>query len=198
MMRLFLVYVCWLGVMSTTVIGLTGFFPVLHHHRVGGGAVGCGMTHGFAKCMGGYGHLLKVYDSKESNTLEGEEGSVKGEEEEEFSLLDPRVVEARRTAIGSPQMKVLLKTIGCIDDADIEEEANTWKTKKVHPPQWPPKKRRPPFSVDGRSEESILRSLIMKSEDSTTEPPSPVGENGQTQTDPVLSQPNPQDPPPKE
>ncbi len=152
------------------MIRLTGGFHVLYHHRVG-----CGTDHGFAKCMGRRGHLLKVYESKESNTLEGGGGSAEGEEEEEFSLLDPRVAEARLMAIDSLEMKDLLKTIGCIEDADIEEGANIFKSKKVHPPQWPPKKRTTAFSVDGRSDESIFNSLITESEEvTTTVPPFPT------------------------
>ncbi len=158
------------------MIRLTGGFHVLYHNRVG-----CETYHGFAKCMGRRGHLLKVYESKESNTLEGRGGGGSAEgEEEEFSLLDPRVAEARMKAIDSLEMKDLLKTIGCIEDADIEEGANAFESKEVHPPQWPPKKRTTAFSVDGRSDESIFNSLITESEEvTTTVPPLPTKKNGE-------------------
>ncbi len=196
--NIFFIYMRCLVGMSTAVIRLTGGFPIFHYH-VGGGIIGCGMAHGFAKCMGGHGHLLlKVYASKEWNTLEGEGLAEGKEEEEEFSLSNPRVVEARRKAINSPEMQDLLKTIGCIEEADIEKEAELWESKKVHPPQWPPQKRSPAFSVDGKSEESIFNSLVKNGATTPSEPPLPARESGQKKIDPVVSQPDPQDrPPPK-
>ncbi len=176
------------------LIRLTGGFYILYHRRVG-----CKTDHGFTKCMGRRIHVLKINESKESNTLEG--GSAEGEEEQEFSLLDPQVASARIEAINSPEMKDLLKTIGCIEDADIEEGATAFKSKEVHPPQWPPKKRTTAFSVDQRADENIFHGSPITESDvtTTTIPPSLLSKKngGKSKTGPVLSQLNSQDDPPR-